>query len=59
MKKLTANDLKVIEINENVYQIEAGKRAIVIRAKSPSEALKLACRYLGINCSKNALHLSN
>jgi hypothetical protein len=59
MKKLTANDLKVIEINENVYQIEAGKKAVVIKAKSPSEALKLACRYLGINCNKNALNLSN
>jgi hypothetical protein len=53
MKKLTANDLKVIEINPNVYQIEAGKRAVVIKAKSPSEALKLACRYLGISCNKN------
>jgi hypothetical protein len=59
MKKLSNENIKIIEINPNIYQIEAGKRAVVIKAKSPSEALKLACRYLGINCNKNALNLSN
>lgn len=49
MKKLNVNDLKVIKINESTYQIEAGKKAVVIRALSPSEALKIACRFLGIN----------
>jgi hypothetical protein len=59
MKKVSISDLKVIKINGNVYQIKAGKRALVIKVKSPFKALKLACMYLGINCNKNSLNLSN
>ena len=55
MKKLSINDLKIIKINENTYQIEAGKKAIVIRAKSPQDALKNACKYY---CNKNSLNLN-
>jgi hypothetical protein len=55
MKKLSIDDLKIIEINENTFQIEAGKKAVVIRALSRSEALKIACKYLGINCNKHSL----
>jgi len=55
MKKLV--DLKVIELREGIYQIEAGRKAIVIPAKSLSEAIKKACMYLGINCNKNTLNL--
>jgi hypothetical protein len=55
MKKLNIDDLKVIKINESTYQIEAGKKAVVIKALNLSEALKTACRYLGINCNKNVL----
>ena len=55
MKKLV--DLKVIELREGIYQIEAGRKAIVIPAKNKSEAIKKACKYLGINCNKNTLNL--
>jgi hypothetical protein len=55
MKKLSIDDLKIIGINENTFQIEAGKKAVVIRALSHSEALKITCRYLGINCDKHLL----
>jgi len=55
MKKLV--NLKIIELREGIYQIEAGKKAIVIPAKSKSEAIKKACKYLGINCNKNTLNL--
>ena len=41
--------IKIIEISKGIYQIEAGRRAIVIPAKSRQEALKKACRYLSIN----------
>jgi len=55
MKK-SAN-LKIIKLRESIYQIEAGRKAIVIPAKSLSEAIKKACMYLGINCNKNTLNL--
>jgi hypothetical protein len=55
MKKLSIDDLKIIEINPNTFQIEAAKKAIVIRALSHSEALKIVCKYLGINCNKHSL----
>jgi hypothetical protein len=42
--------IKIIEICKNVYQIEAGKRAIVLPAKSVNMALKKACKFLDINC---------
>jgi len=45
-------ELKVYEIEKGIYQIEAGKRAIVIPAKSRDEALKKACKYLSINCNE-------
>jgi len=45
-------ELKVYEIEKGIYQVEAGKRAIVIPAKSRDEALKKACKYLPINCNE-------
>jgi len=50
-------NLKIIELREGIYQIEAGRKAIVIPAKSKSEAIKKACKYLGIHCNKNTLNL--
>ena len=55
MKKLySISEVKVIKLSDTAYQIEAGKKAIVIPAKSPQEALKKACRYLGIHCNEFA-----
>jgi len=45
-------EVKVIKIHTGIYQIEAGKKAIVIPAKSEAEAIKKACRYLPINCNE-------
>jgi len=45
-------DLKVIKLNKDIYQIEAGRKAVVIPAKSRQEALKKACKYLSINCNE-------
>jgi len=45
-------NLKIIELREGIYQIEAGRKAIVIPAKSKSEAIKKACKYLGIHCNE-------
>ena len=47
-------EIKIIEISKGIYQIEAGRKAVVIPAKSPQEALKQACRYLGIHCNEIA-----
>jgi hypothetical protein len=43
--------VKIIEICKNVYQIEAGKRAIVLPAKNVDSALRKACKFLGLNCN--------
>ena len=45
-------DLKVIKLEKGIYQIEAGRKAVVIPAKSRDEALKKACKYLSINCNE-------
>ena len=45
-------ELKVFELSKGTYQIEAGKKAIVIPAKSRLNALKRACKYLSINCNE-------
>jgi len=49
---MKTNEIKVIRLSIGVYQIEAGRKAIVIPAKSKSEAIKKACRYLGIHCNE-------
>mgnify|MGYP007123023376 CR=1 FL=1 len=49
------NEVAISKIANNVYQVEAGKKAIVIPAKSPQEALKKACKYLPINCNEISL----
>ena len=45
-------ELKIFELSKGIYQIEAGKKAIVIPAKSRQEAIKKACKYLSINCNE-------
>ena len=45
-------EVKIIEISKGIYQIEAGRKAVVIPAKSRDEALKKACKYLSINCNE-------
>jgi len=45
-------ELKVYQLEKGIYQVEAGKKAIVIPAKSREEAVKKACKYLSINCNK-------
>ncbi|WP_175403729.1 hypothetical protein [Caminibacter mediatlanticus] len=45
-------EIKVIKINSGIYQIEAGFKAIVLKAKNEAEAIKKACRYLGIRCNE-------
>ena len=45
-------ELKIFELSEGIYQIEAGEKAIVIPAKSRQEAIKKACKYLSINCNE-------
>ena len=53
MKKLySISEIKVINLENGTYQIEAGKKAVVIPAKSRQEAIKKACRYLPINCNE-------
>jgi len=53
MKKLySISEVKVIKLSDTAYQVEAGKKAIVIPAKTKQEALKKACRYLPINCNE-------
>jgi len=42
-------ELKVYEIEKGIYQVEAGRKAVVIPAKSRDEALKKACKYLYCN----------
>jgi len=49
---MKTNEIKVIRLSIGVYQIEAGRKAIVIPAKSKSEAIKKACKYLGIHCNE-------
>ncbi|GAB6044828.1 hypothetical protein JCM11957_04260 [Caminibacter profundus] len=41
--------VKVIKLHLGIYQIEAGNKAIVLPAKNELEAIKKACRFLGIN----------
>ena len=48
-------EVKIYKLDNDLYQIEAGKKAIVLAAKSRPEALKKACRYLPIDCNKIAL----
>ena len=49
-------EVKIYKLDNGLYQVEAGKKAIVLPAKSKSEALKKACRYLPpIDCNKIAL----
>ena len=45
-------EIKIIQISKGLYQIEAGRKAIVIPAKTKQEALKKACKYLPINCNE-------
>ena len=45
-------ELKVYQLEKGIYQVEAGKKAIVIPAKSREEAVKKACKYLSLNCNK-------
>ena len=45
-------EVKIYHLGNNVYQIEVGKKAIVIPAKNEAEAIKKACRYLPINCNE-------
>ena len=45
-------EIKIFEISKGIYQIEAGRKAVVIPAKSHQEALKKACKYLGIYCNE-------
>ena len=53
MKKLySILEIKVIKLNDTAYQVEAGRKAIVIPAKTKQEALKKACKYLPINCNE-------
>ena len=47
-------EIKIFEISKGIYQIEAGRKAIVIPAKSHQEALKKACKYLSIHCNEFA-----
>ena len=54
-KDLKNNEIKVFKIDKGVYQIQNGRLGIVITAKSRSEALKKACKYLGIHCGKHLL----
>ena len=45
-------EVKIYHLGENLYQIDTGKKAIVIPAKNKAEAIKKACRYLPINCNE-------
>ena len=45
-------EVKVTKIDNNLYQVEAGKRALVTSAKNELEALKRACRVLRLNCNE-------
>jgi len=48
-------EVKIYKLDDGLYQIEAGRKAVVLAAKSRSEAIKKACRYLPIECNKIAL----
>jgi len=53
MKKLySPSELKVIKLEKGIYQVEAGRKAVVIPAKSRFDAIKKACKYLSINCNE-------
>ena len=54
-KSLRDNEIKVFKIDKDVYQIQKGRLGIVISAKSKAEALKKACKYLGIHCGKHSI----
>jgi len=50
MRKIySLSEVKVIRLEKGIYQIEAGKKAVIIPAKNRQEALKKACEYLSIN----------
>ena len=49
------NEVTISKIANDVYQVEAGKKAIVIPAKNHQEAFKKACKYLRINCNEISL----
>jgi glutamate/tyrosine decarboxylase-like PLP-dependent enzyme len=49
------NEVAISKIANDVYQVETGKKAIVIPAKSHQEAFKKACKYLPINCNEISL----
>jgi hypothetical protein len=47
-------ELKTFELQKGIYQIEKGKKAIVLPAKSLTEAIKKASRYLGLKLYQKA-----
>jgi hypothetical protein len=49
------NEVTISKIANNIYQVEAGKKAIVIPAKNNQEALKKACKFTPINCNEISL----
>jgi len=49
---MKTNKVKVVKLSFRLYQVEAGKKGIVIPAKSKEEALKIACKYLPIKCNE-------
>ena len=51
--------IEVYKLSSNLYQVEAGKRAFVTKAKNKLEALKKACRVLRLNCNKLLLKVEN
>jgi hypothetical protein len=51
-KKINTDKIKIIKLSQNIFQIEVGKKAVVTKALNPFEALKNACKYLGISCNK-------
>jgi len=53
--KMKNAEVKIYKLDNGLYQIEAGRKAVVLAAKSRSEAIKKACRYLPIECNKIAL----
>jgi len=47
-------ELKTFELQKGIYQIEKGKKAIILPAKSLAEAIKKASRYLGLKLYQKA-----
>ncbi|WP_456488905.1 hypothetical protein [Caminibacter pacificus] len=54
-KTLKDNELKIHKLGKNIYQTQKGALGVVIVAKNETEALNKACKYLGIQCNKNAI----